>query len=137
MSARGGMEAIAKIKSKLSSYPEVRYVETRTSIEVLPVDESGFAVSLHIAKGGYTVHFDGWHEDFGAEGEALNCFAFGLSEACRLRVVYRGSTPTKWILEHRKGDSWVTDSEVGRILSPFWRPRRLVYLQNRLIPEFD
>lgn len=35
--------------------------------------------------------FEGWHEAFEQEEEALECVAFGLSAACRLRVDYRGN----------------------------------------------
>jgi hypothetical protein len=81
------------------------------------------------------VYFAGWHEHFESKADALNCFAFGLSAACRLCVVYRGSTPTKWIVESRKDGSWIQKSETGLLLFPFWRARRIAYLQNRLLPE--
>jgi hypothetical protein len=51
-----------------------------------------------------------------------------------MRVVYRGAMPTKWIVEARRDGAWVADSETGLIFVPFWLPRRIVYLQNRLIP---
>jgi hypothetical protein len=128
------MTAIGSIKTKLAEYPTTRYVETPTSIEVQPHKDSGFPVSLHVMDGSFTVYFAGWHEHFNAEAEALNCFEFGLSADCRLCVVYRGSMPTKWIVEARKDGSWIRDSETGLIFVPFWRPRRRIYLQNRLIP---
>jgi hypothetical protein len=126
------MDAISEIKAKLVKYPKARYIEEPTSIEVQPEDESGFPVSLHVNDDSFTVHFAGWHEHFDSQDEALNCFVFGLSEACRLQVVYRGSTPTKWILEHQSEGSWIKDSETGLIFFPFWRARRIVHLQNRL-----
>ena len=128
------MDEIGEIKEKLAKYPAVRYTESPSSIEVHPEDESGFSVSLHLENGGFTVYFEGWHEHFDSKAEALNCFAFGLSQACRLCVVYRGSIPTKWIVEFQQNGSWVQDSETGLIFFPFWCPRRLVYKQNRLLP---
>jgi hypothetical protein len=128
------MDVIAEMKARLAKYPGTRYVETPRSIEVLPQDDAGFPVSLQVTDAGFTVHFAGWHEDFASPEEALNCFAFGLSSACRLRVVYRGSMPTKWIVEAQRDGAWVADSETGLLLVPFWRPRRVVYLQNRLLP---
>lgn len=130
---RAGVSAIAQIKQRLGEHPDARYVETPASIEVQPADESGFPVGLHVGREGFTVHFAGWHEDFDSEEAALDCFAFGLSDACRLRVVYRGRTPTKWIVESQVDGVWVRDSETGLILVPFWRPRRVVHLQNRLL----
>jgi hypothetical protein len=90
------MDVIAEIKARLANCPETRLVETPTSMEVLPQDDAGFPVTLHVTDAGFTVHFAGWHEDFASPEEAVNCFGFGLSDACRLCVVYRGAMPTKW-----------------------------------------
>jgi len=128
------MDIIAEIKARLAKYPGTRFAETPTSMEVLPQDAAGFPVTLYITDAGFTVSFAGWHEDFASPEEALNCFAFGLSAACRLCVVYRGAMPTKWIVEFQRDGTWVADSETGLILIPFWLPRRIVYLQNRLLP---
>jgi hypothetical protein len=128
------VSAIEEIKAKLANYPSVRYTESPSSIEVQPQDESGFAVSLHLDNGGFAVHFEGWHERFDSKDEALNCFAFGLSPSCRLTIIYRGSTPTKWIVESLENGSWVEDSEVGLIFFPFWRARRRVHKKNGLLP---
>lgn len=128
------MDAIQEIKEKLARYPTARYTESATSIEVHPEDETGFSVGLHLEDGSFAVHFEGWHEHFDSKDEALHCFAFGLSRACRLCVVYRGSTPTRWIVESQQEGSWVRDSATGLVLYPFWRARRLVHKQNRLLP---
>ncbi len=127
------MDAIAKAKAKVAGYPRVRYSEAAGSIEVEPQDESGFTVGLRVHGGGFTVRFDGWHEEFTSENEALSCFAFGLSEACRLAVTYHGSMPTKWVVESLRGGAWVPDSETGLLLFPFWRRKRVVYRRNRVI----
>jgi hypothetical protein len=128
------MNAIDSIKMKLAKYPGVSYSETLTSIEVRPGNDTGFTVSLYVHNNGATVHFDGWHETFDAEDDALNCFAFGLSEECRLQVVYRGSMPTRRVVESLRDGSWVPDTETGLILFPFWRRKRVVYRQNHLLP---
>ena len=128
------MHAIAKVKEKLAPYPHIRYSETSRSIEVQPKDESGFAVGLHINANGFTVHFDGWHEEFTSEDEAASCFVFGLSDVCRLAVTYRGSIPTRWVVEARQGDAWMPDSETGVLLFPFWRRKRVVYRRNHVLP---
>lgn len=59
------MDAIQKIKAKLSKYPDVQYSESADGIEVHPRDQSGFTVGLSITPSGFTVNFDGWHEEFG------------------------------------------------------------------------
>jgi hypothetical protein len=128
------MNAVAKIREKLAPYPEVRYVATDHSIFVKPVDDSGFTVGLEEHRRGWTVSFEGWHEEFASQEEALNCFAFGLSESCRLQVTYRGRTAVKWAVEADEEGEWVQDSEVGLLLVPFWRQRRVAYLQNHVLP---
>ena len=131
------MNAIEKIKAKLSAYPDVRYSEHPNQIEVHPRDQSGFTVGLQITPAGFTVHFEGWHEEFTSEEEALDCFAFGLSPKCRLAVVLRGNTPTKWVVEWFEDGDWTPDSETGLLLQPFWRSARVTYLQNRVRSRGD
>jgi hypothetical protein len=67
--------------------------------------------------------------------EAIDLFGFGLSKACRLAVTYRGSTATKWVVESLQEDGrWVPVSELGLLLLPFWRGKRIEYKQNNIIP---
>ena len=89
---------------------------------------------MYVDGSDFTVGFEGWHETFLDAKEALNCFAFGLSEACRLEVEFRGRMATKWAVQSLNDGSWVTESEVGLIFIPFWRKKRIVYRQNHLLP---
>ena len=125
------MNVIQKMKAKLSKYPDVRYSERANGIEVHPKDQSGFTVGLWISPSGFTVSFEGWHEEFASEDEALNCFAFGLSSRCRLAVVTRLKVPVKWVVEALEDGVWRPDSETGLLLPPFW-PARTEYRQNRV-----
>jgi hypothetical protein len=93
------MGAKELLKEKLSRHPEIPFVEEGNRIEVGPADETGFAVILEETGDDTTVYFEGWHEDFENLEEAVQCFGFGLSEACRLRVTQRGSSPTGWAVE--------------------------------------
>jgi hypothetical protein len=97
----------------------------------------GFAVSLTEKLSGYTVGFDGWHEEFDEEDEALEAFAFGLSDQCRLKVVKRGKMECAWIVEGRENDQWQEDSTTGLIFIPFWRKRNVEYRQNRVITNSE
>jgi hypothetical protein len=112
----------------------MHFVETRHSIEIAPVDSNGFVVALRESGGRVTVNFDGWHEGFASEMDALNCFAFGLSESCRLRVAYRGAMAVRWAVEAQCEGDWRSDSETGLILVPFWRRRSVRHLQNHWLP---
>jgi len=131
------MTVIDEVKAKLAKYPDVQYSETSDSIEVHPVDDSGFAVGLRVSGERFTVWFEGWHEEFDSAREALNCFAFGLSEECRLSVTYRGAAAVRWVVESRQGGSWVEDSEVGLMIAPFWRQQSVAKKQNHLIVRTD
>jgi hypothetical protein len=131
------MNVIEEVKTRLSKYPDTRYSETPESIEIHPANDSGFSVGLMVSGGRYTVWFEGWHEEFESSAEALNCFAFGLSEACRLAVTYRGETAVKWVVESRRDGTWVADSEVGLLVAPFWRRATVTRKQNHLISLSD
>jgi hypothetical protein len=127
------MSAIACIVEKLKKYPELSFKLEANTIAVEPTSPDGFAVWLSERDGGYTVSFDGWHEEFESEEAALNCFAFGLSDKCRLKIEYRGDFPYRWSVEGANGDGWVTDSTTGLLFFPFWRRLRTVYRQNRVV----
>lgn len=131
------MNAIEQIKEKLRKYPHVTYELGKSSITVLPTSSKGFNVSLEITGMDHTVFFNGWHENFQREEEALDCFAFGLSDECRLKECRRGSFAYRWIVESKQEGEWVADSETGLFLVPFWRTKTIHYLQNDLITSGD
>ena len=129
------MSAVDVVRSLLSPRSELVVTATATSVAVKPADKSGFPIEL-IERGpaSWTVYFDGWHEEFGSEREALSCVAFGLSEECRLRVEKRGETPVKWTVESREGGTWIADSEVGLFRPFFWRARSVEYRSTHVFP---
>ena len=125
---------IEKIESRLSNYPDVRYESNVSSITVYPAAADGFSVMLTQNLGnGYTVSFEGWHEDFEDAEEAMNVFALGLSDECRLREYRRGRFPYKWTLESWEDGEWVEQSTTGLFLFPFWMKSQVRYLQNKLL----
>jgi hypothetical protein len=125
--------AIEQIKERLRKYPHVRYEATSSSISVLPASNDGFTVGLDVSQSQYTVSFNGWHEDFQKEDDALDCFAFGLSDECRLKECRRGNFAYRWTVESKQDGNWVADSETGLFLFPFWKPKKVCHLQNNLI----
>jgi hypothetical protein len=128
------MDALAEIRTRLLKYPTIRAEEGANSITVLPMDSRGFPVSLHVSGKEFVVAFAGWHEHFSSAEDALNCFAFGLSEKCRLKVYKRGSFAYRWTVESQENGAWVRDSTTGLLFFPFWRRREVVHLQNRVLP---
>lgn len=127
------MNVLEEIKAKLQQYPFVRYESDADSLSVFPTANDGFTVGLTVNQKSFTVSFNGWHEDFQNEEEALTCFAFGLSADCRLKEYKRGSFAYKWTVEARENGEWVEDSTTGLFLFPFWKPKESRYLQNNLI----
>lgn len=129
------MGAIERIRERFERRPELAYRVIGATITVAPLSTGGFAVSLTEGVGKWVVAFDGWHEDFTSEDEALRCFAFGLSDRCRLRISYRGSFPHRWTVEYRVADGWREDGATGLVLFPFWRRAWIEYRQNAVITE--
>jgi len=127
------VNVIDEIKSRLSKYPNVRYESTASSISVLPTSDSGFEVGLEVDRDTFTVFFDGWHEVFDNEAEALNCLAFGLSDECRLKEYRRGSFAYKWTIESLEDGKWLERGTTGLFIFPFWKEPQIRYLQNDLI----
>ena len=131
------MNAIEQIVEKLRKFPNVTYEIGKSSIAVKPTSNQGFTVSLEITGSRHTVFFNGWHEDFQGQEEALECFAFGLSDECRLKECRRGSFAYRWTVEAKQNGEWVADSETGLFLFPFWKTKTVSYLQNDLIVSTD
>lgn len=127
------MNAIDKIKAKLKKYPQLTYQAKGSLISIDPPTEKGFSVWLKIHSAGFTVGYDGWHEEFEDEAEALDAFAFGLSDCCRLKVIKRGNTACAWVLEGKDGDEWREDSITGLLFTPFWKRKSVEYRQNNVI----
>ena len=124
-----------EIKKKLEKHPEIKYEEGENSIYIFPLNEEGFIISLEENPSSYTVAFDGWHESFKSDEEALNYVGFGLSDSCRLKTIYRGKAPQKWAVEFNENGEWIMDSETGLLFFPFWRKPTIVYKQNCFIKE--
>ncbi len=124
------MDIKQEIKYWLHKHPEIRFEENKDSIRVLPQSDSGFAVEIFEANEGYLVCYGGWHEEVDEPTKALQCFTFGLSDHCRLRVKMRGKFPQKWTLEYLQQEEWLEDSTTGMLFFPFWRKAEIVYFQN-------
>lgn len=127
------MNAIETILKKLEKYPQLTYTHDGDSVTIDAPSESGFSVWLTVNNPGFTVGFDGWHEEFQDEAGALDAFAFGLGDQCRLKVTKRGDMDCKWIVEGKSEDGWTEDSTTGLIFVPFWKKKIVEYRQNSVI----
>ncbi|MDG3584213.1 hypothetical protein [Galbibacter pacificus] len=129
---------IDEIVNRLKKYPEAEYELNAESITVNPKNDNGFPVSLtDNGNGNFTVAFDFWHEEFDNENDALNCFAFGLSKDCRLKLTKKGNRSIKWAVESNENGKWIEGSTTGLINLNFWKKTEFDFLQNDLISSIS
>jgi hypothetical protein len=128
---------IKRIRERLMHYPTVTYRDRGNAITINPMTTDGFSVSLAIERAEFVVSFDGWHEHFQSEDDALNCCAFGLSDRCRLRVLRRWGIEYRWTLETQTDAGWREDSTTGLLLFPFWGKLEIIYRRNALLREIE
>jgi hypothetical protein len=125
------MSVLDKVRDSLrTKQADLRYTEANGTIVVHAPASNGFEVSI---SEDLIVGYDGWHEHFDTLEKALECFAFGFVDRCRLKVTYRGTFAYKWTLESLKDGQWIEDSTTGLLFFPFWRAPRVEYRQNGLL----
>jgi hypothetical protein len=132
---------IDEIFGKMGKFPEARVQHDASSITYFPNTSNGFVVRLVVLeKGpnneGYSVCYNGSHEEFAERPSAILAFGFGLSTLCRLREFTRGGEPYRWIVDMWDCVRWKPDWEIIRFSAAFWqfwRPAAVRCLQNRLI----
>ena len=124
---------ISRIEETLQKYPHITYTASLRHLEIPTQTRNGFRVWIQQQSRHYTVGFEKWHKGFTNAESAFNCFMFGLSGACRLRALSCGGVDYKWQVQRRLGGRWITDSETGMFLYPFWGKRRERFLQNNII----
>lgn len=122
------------INEKLQDYSDYSIDINKKHLRVTCDNPGSFEVSISEQDGDFLVGYDGWHEHFSDLKPALNCFAFGLSEECRLKVTLRGQLECSWTVQSWTGEGWKDASTTGLILIPFWRARRTEYRLNKLLP---
>ncbi len=125
------------ILAKLDRYTGIDVGVGDAHIVVTCQNPESFDVSIHAQGEQFLVGFDGWHEHFDAKSDALNCFAFGLSQECRLKVVKRGKMECSWTVQAFKDDAWFDDTTTGLIFIPFWRTAQIEYRHNVIIKKND
>ena len=130
-SGNAPMNVLDRVRESLrTKHPDLRYTDAHGAITVHAPAPGGFDVAI---TADLVVAYDGWHEHFDSPEQALECFAFGFSDQCRLKVSYRGKFAYQWTLEALEDGRWVEDGTTGLVFFPFWRPRRIEYRQNGLL----
>ena len=107
---------------------------TEHTITVPAVSDEGFPVRLRMVHDReFVVWYDRWQHTFDRAEDALDCFEFGLSDSCRLKITLRGDEPVVWHVEKREYGMWVPGQHPRKRRSlAFWRPARIVYRQNHV-----
>ncbi len=125
---------IKKIVEKLEQYPNVSYDLEDNFILIKDNRKSGFPVTLKVEKGdSFIVTYALWHEKFNKQEEALDCFVFGLTNQCRLKLTKKGNRIVKYTVQNKEDKKWLDDSTTGFIDIAFWKETKVEYLQNNLI----
>jgi hypothetical protein len=102
-------------------------------ITVRASDATGFDVSLRVlGPRKFVVSYEGWFQTFGRAEDAYDCFEYGLSDSCRLRITFRGATAVAWQIEKREYGVWMPGRRVRRRFVPFWKRARIERRQNRV-----
>ena len=130
------MCSIEKLKQRLKAYPQLKYEETSDEIRVSSGNEKGFEVGLMCGvENGYYVYYGGWHEQFSKDEaeDAIGCFLWGLTDKVPLKVKLRGSFQYHWTVQRFEKGKWRSWGWVGLFWFPFWRKKKVTYLQNHLI----
>ncbi len=121
-----------EITDRLEKHSDYEAQIEAESISVACNNPESFMVSIQSYADDFQVSFDGWHEHFQNANAALNCFAFGLSDECRLKVTLRGNMECAWTVQSQEEGTWTDDSATGLILIPFWHTKRIKFRQNIL-----
>jgi hypothetical protein len=120
----------SRIIERLRQHPEIACTTRDGYLEVPPRDSSGFCVWVQENADGWTVGFEGWHEEFDDPNEAIECFAFGLSNECRLQVTRCCGFDYRWQLQHLVEGAWRFKSEVRLLFPTLLLPKKTRILQN-------
>ena len=121
----------------LRAFEGVIFDATENTIVVPAATDEGFAVRLRMEHDRqFVVEYDAWQHAFDRAEDAYDCFEYGLSESCRLKITLRGDEPVIWHVEKREYGMWVPGRHpLKRLDLAFWRPARVVYLQNHVFPR--
>src|SRR5438874_13740503 len=116
--------------------PTIKFTLERDLLRVLPHTSDEYEAVIRQARTGeYTVWLDSWHEEFQEYPPARDCFLFGLSDRCRIKVFKKASFRFRWVLEYRNGAEWIEDSSTMLLFYPFWRKTTFQYLTNNSLND--
>jgi len=122
----------SEINGRLARYEGYEAEWTDSGLTILCANRDSFPVSIEQQGREFQVSFSGWHEHFPERSGALDCFAFGLSRSCRLKVTRRGNLECAWTVQSLCEGAWTDVSTTGLMLFPFWKSSSVSFQQNQL-----
>jgi len=130
-------EKLNLIKNKLKNFNNISYNTEDNILTVFPKKNTGFTVSFVITDKKYYVYYDVWNVEFKNINDAIDCFAFGLTNQCRLKVKSRGSKDYKWVLEYNDKGDWKEYSYTSVINLNLFGQKNTRYLTNDIIKNIN
>ncbi len=128
------MAFLERVRELLAPRRDLRWEEQPTFIFVYAPTPTGYWIVAVEGERGPEVHLAAWHEHFSSERAALEWFAFALrGDGLRVRVTSAGGFDYAWQVETRNDGKWKARSKTMRFPLPFWRHRRVRFLQNSVM----
>ena len=126
-------EAVGKIKGALAKYPEVRLIESESSIKIAVDDPNGFEVELIDDEDELTIVAGPYHTHLIKAEDAASAFMWMLTPAYRIVVELRGKHMKKALWQSEDNGEWKT---IGAMIVavPFWGRKSQRIYQNRILP---
>ena len=125
------MDPILAIRERFEAREHVKFEEGDGWIRYVPEADGGFAVEFRYAEDGFVVSIDEWREKFTEGTTALNHFAFGLSDQCRVKIVTKARKPIRREVQAQRDGKWAVVYERRSRIYQYWRLARVRYLQNK------
>jgi hypothetical protein len=127
-----------ELLSILQKYSQIRFERRDNLIRVLASTRDGFEVIIEqIWDNHFSVSYDNWHQDFYNWEDAQDCFLFGLSNRCRLKVQCKDAVPFRWTVERLEEEKWLERSSNSVWNYRFLSAPTTAYLQNDMLSDSD
>jgi len=129
-------KTIIKLKETLKEYQNEIIIseETSNTMRIIQKGKNKLPIFFHVKENGFVIHLKGWHRNFLSEEDALDFFAYCLSDSVRLKVIKFANIQYKWILEFKNDNNkWEEESFAQIPLFPFWLKSEIEYYQNNLL----
>lgn len=141
-------EAIEGVgKEFFSAYPQVPHSwnigEDGFELSIVTDDESGFSIFVELNHNEAIIHCEcahqhiHWPEEENARDYAKRIYGIiydYLTTKTRLREVYSGKNPYKYVIEQNVNGEWEREEEMGLLFFNYFGRRSKKFYQNDILP---